>query len=95
MTIELFITMLTFGSAFASLFTQATKKAFPNISSNVLAFINAIVVGIAGTLCAYVFLDIPFDAKNVISAFLMGLCIWMGSMVSYDKVIQTLNQLKR
>lgn len=94
MTIELFIYMFTIGSAFASLFTEATKKAFPYISNNILALINAVVIGLAGSACAFVFLDIPFDLKNVLSAVLMSFCIWIGAMLGYDKVIQTIKQLK-
>ena len=94
MTIEMFIYMFTFGSAFASLITEATKKAFPAISNNILALIDAVVVGFGGSLCAYVFLNIPIDFKNVLSAVLMSLCIWIGSMLGYDKVIQTIKQLK-
>ena len=86
--------MFTFGSAIASLFTEATKKAFPSISNNILAFINAVIIGFAGSLCAFVFLNISLDVKNVLSAILMSICVWLGSMLGYDKVIQTIKQLK-
>ena len=95
MTIELFIYLFTVGSAISSLVTQATKKAFPAVSSNVLALVDAFLVGTVGTLSAYTFLNIPFTAQNVIIAVLMGACLFIGSTVGYDKVIQTINQLRR
>ena len=94
MTIELFLYLFTIGSAISSLITQASKKAVKNISSNVVALVNAIFVGVLGTICACIYLDIPMDAKNVVSALLMGVCIWIGSMLGYDKVIQTIKQIK-
>ena len=94
MTIEMFIYLFTLGSMFASLLTQATKKAFPNVSSNVLALINAALVGIAGMICAYVILSIPFTVANIIYIVLMGICIWIGSMIGYDKITQTIKQIR-
>ena len=94
MTIELFIYLFTFGSAISSLVTQAVKKAFPNISSNIIALINAVFVGLIGTVIALYFLNVPIDAKNIISAVLMGVCIFIGSTVGYDKVMQTIRQIK-
>lgn len=94
MTIEMFIYLFTLGSMFASLLTQATKKAFPNVSSNVLALINAALVGIAGMVCAYVILSIPFTVANIIYIALMGICIWIGSMIGYDKITQTIKQIR-
>jgi len=26
---------------------------------------------------------------------LMGVCIWVGSMIGYDKVVQTIEQIKK
>lgn len=94
MTVEMFIYLFTIGSLFASLLTQATKKAFPNISSNILALVNAVIVGIVGMVCVYVVMNIPFTPVNIIYIALMAACIWMGSMLGYDKIVQTLEQLK-
>ena len=95
MTIELFMTLLFAGSAVSSLFTQAIKKAYVGIPSNMLALINAGVIGIMGTICAYILMDLPFNAKNVVCIPLMALSIWLGSMVGYDKVIQTIAQIRK
>lgn len=94
MTIELFIYLFTIGSTFASLLTQAIKKAKPDVSSNLLALFSAGVVGAFGTVFAYIFLGVDFSVQNVICIVLMAVCIWIGSMLGYDKVLQTIRQLK-
>ena len=95
MTIQLFLFLFTIGSLAASLLTEALKKAYSNISSNVLALENALVVGVLGTIAAYVLMGIPFTLSNIICIALMTVCIWIGSMVGYDKVTQTILQIKR
>lgn len=95
MTIELFIYLFTIGSVASSLLTQALKKSFTDISNNMLALISAVIVGLIGTCSAYILMGILFDLKNVVCIILMTICVWVGSMVGYDKVIQTLAQIKR
>lgn len=94
MTIDLFIYLFTIGSAVSSLLTQAVKKALPNVSSNILALVDSVAVGVIGTFFAFILLDIAFTAKNIVSIVLMAVCIWIGSMLGYDKVTQTIKQLK-
>lgn len=95
MTIELFMFLFTAGSMAASLLTQAMKKTFYTLPSNVIAMWGALIVGLGGTICAYIFLEIPFVPRNIICIVLMPVCLWVGSMVSYDKVMQTIAQYKR
>lgn len=95
MTIELFMLLFTAGSMAASLLTQAMKKALTNLPSNIIAFWGALIVGLGGTICSYILLEIPFTAKNIVCIVLMPVCIWVSSMVSYDKVMQTIAQYKR
>ncbi len=94
MTIELFLFLFTVGSSASSLLTQAMKKAFKNLSSNMLAFVSAMIVGIGGTMAAYILMNINIDAKCLVCVPLMTLCIWVGSMISYDKILQTIAQLR-
>lgn len=94
MTLTTFLFIFFIGATAASLFTEALKKAFWNVSSNVLALISSAVVGVGGTIIAYILMDIPLDSKNIACIILMAFCIWIGSMVGYDKVIQTINQIR-
>lgn len=94
MSLTLFLFLFSIGAAVASLFTEALKKVFDNISSNILALVSAVVVGVGGMIVASIFLELPFDSQNIVCIILMAFCIWLGSMVGYDKVLQTLEQLK-
>lgn len=94
MTIELFMFLFTIGSLASSLLTQAMKKALQNISTNITALVSAITVGGIGTICAYALMGIPLTPQNIICIVLMIVCMWVGSMIGYDKVMQTISQIK-
>ena len=97
MTITLFITMLTLGAGLTSLLTEAIKKAYSNAgkeySANLVALVNAVVVGCGGTAVLYMLQAIPWTVNNIICLILMGVAVWIASMIGYDKVIQLLKQL--
>ena len=99
MTITLFITMLTIGSTLCAFVTEAVKKVFENAKKeaapNVLALVNALVVGGLGTAVAYILLGIEWTTNNIICLCLMVVCIWMGSMIGFDKIKQLIEQIKR
>ena len=85
MTIKIFIILFTIGSLVSSLFTQALKKGFKDTPSNILALLCAVVVGAGGMICYYIINEVVFTFQNLIYTVLMAVCIWMGSMVGYDK----------
>lgn len=95
MTIELFIFLFTIGALLSSLLTEAIKKAIPNSSSNLLALCSAVLVGVIGMTFYYITNGIIFSISNLIYIILMAVCIWIGSMIGYDKVIQTIAQIRR
>ena len=97
MSIALFTILITILSSVSALLTEALKKAYDNAgkkySSNTLALINAIVVGCGGTAIIYLLLGIAFSITNVVCLLLMGIVVWIGSMIGYDKVKQLIEQL--
>lgn len=97
MTLTLFITILTLGATATSLLTEAIKKAYSNAkkeySSNAIALINAIVIGCGGTAVIYILSDIPWTINNIICMILMAICVWIGAMIGYDKIIQLIKQM--
>jgi len=95
MTIELFLFLFTIGSLVSSLLTEALKKLNKALSTNVIALIDAVMVGLGGTVSAYVLMDISWTPVNIVCMILMTFCVWIGSMIGYDKVMQTIAQLKR
>lgn len=97
MTITMFILLMTICSAVSSLLTEGVKNWFinadKNYSSNLIAMINAVVVGCGGTAIAYVLTGIAFTLPNILCLVLMAAAVWLGSMVGYDKVIQLITQI--
>jgi len=98
MNITLFISLLTMFSTLTGIITEGCKKLLDgttiSYSSNVLAFIIACIVGMGGTSVYYVLNSIEFNLINIVCMMLMGLATSIGAMVGYDKVIQTIGQLK-
>ena len=98
MSITLFITMFTVGAAAAALLTEAVKKFYANAgkecSPNVVALVDAVVIGAGGTAVVYMLMDISWTVNNIICLMLMAGCVWIGSMIGYDKVVQLLKQIE-
>lgn len=98
MTVALFISIFTIGAIVTGLLTEAIKKYCQNAnkkySANSVALINAVIVGVFGTMVIYTLLVIPWTFNNIVCIPLMALCIWITAMVGYDKVLQTLQQIK-
>ena len=97
MTVTLFITIFTIGSMACGLLTEAIKKAYENASkeysANVIALVDALIVGGLGTAGAYMLLGIEWTVNNIICLVLMIVVIWLGAMLGFDKVKQTIEQL--
>lgn len=74
--------------------TEAVKKALDSsnvkYSSNIVAAISAVVCGGGGSIIYYIANERPVDS---LFAIIMVVAVWVGSMVGYDKVIQTISQL--
>lgn len=97
MTITMFIGLVTIFAVVTSLCTEACKKILDEIgvkyASNILVCIIATVVGILGTCAYYILFSLEFDAANIVCILLMSFTTAVGSMVGYDKVIQTIKQI--
>ena len=97
MSITLFITILTIGGLVTSLLTEAIKKMYANMnkdySANIIALVNAAVVGCGGTAVVYMLMDIPWTVNNIICMIFMTVAVWIASMLGFDKVIQTVQQI--
>lgn len=97
MSIGLFTTMFLGGWSVSIVLTQAIKQYYVNAhkdySANAIAFINAIVIGGGFTSALYILLKKEWSIDNIIYLIFMVLAIWMGSMIGFDKIIQTIMQL--
>lgn len=96
MTTTLFLTMLSAFSVLGGLVTEGFKnllKDKANLPTNILALIVAMVIGCGGCAVFYQLNDIALTVNNIIYMILMGLASGLTSMVGYDKVRQTIEQL--
>ena len=91
--------MFTFGSIACGIITEAIKKTYNNAnkdySANMIALIDAVVVGGLGTAGAYMLLGIEWSVNNIICLILMCVTIWLGATLGFDKVKQTLEQISQ
>ena len=98
MSISLFVSIFVAGGLVTMLLTQSIKQFYYNrntqASPNVIALINALVVGGLGTAFAYMLLSIPWTVNNILCLIAMVIFVWMGSMIGYSKIIQTFQQFQ-
>ena len=98
MTVEIFLTLLVALSTITSLATTGVKKLLDesnkNYSSNALVFIVACVVGGLGTCAFYLLNGYEWNIVNIVYIFMMIPANAFGAMLGYDKVVQTIKQVK-
>lgn len=96
MTTTMFLILLSGFSVLSSLVTEGVKHIATdrvNLSYNIVALITALIVGGGGTAVYYQLNALPFTLNNIIYMILMGLASGLVSMVGFDKVKQSIEQL--
>ena len=97
MTLEVFIMGLTICSAATMLVTEAVKKMLENTSvkynSNILAAICSVLVAVITTVVYGVLAKPEITAQFIVLGILLMIFSWIGAMVGYDKVVQTIRQI--
>ena len=97
MTTQIFLFLLFVFSLITSSITEAIKKLVndkKNMPYNIVALIVALIVGCGGTAIYYQLNGLPFDTNNIIYMIIMSLASGVCSMVGFDKVKQTILQIK-
>ena len=98
MSVSLFISIFVGGGLVNILLTQAIKQFYYNRSSeaspNMIALIDALVIGGLGTAFVYMLMGIDWTVNNVLCLIAMIILVWMGSMIGYSKIIQTIQQFR-
>ena len=94
MTITIFILGITICSAFTALVTEAVKKMIGEKSNpNVIAAICSTIVAVITAIVYAVFTGITVDTTYIVAGILLVIFSWIGAMVGYDKLIQTIRQI--
>lgn len=97
MSISTFLFLLAAFSTITGLVVECIKKIATdkaNVSWNITALVVALIVGVGGCMIYYQLNGIPFTANNIIYAVLMGFASALSSTLGYDKVKQTILQIK-
>ena len=98
MSVSLFISIFVGGGLVNILLTQAIKQFYYNrgseASPNMIALIDALVIGGLGTAFVYMLMGIDWTVNNVLCLIAMIILVWMGSMIGYSKIIQTIQQFR-
>jgi uncharacterized protein YacL len=98
-TVSTFIILLTAMSTLTGFAVEGAKKILDEqnqtYSTNLLACIVGVIVGILGSGAYYILTEIPFTAQNIVCMVLIGVMAALGSMVGYDKIIQLVEQFEK
>ena len=100
MTVILCCKLFVIAGVISALLTETIKKVLQNMkkmdySTNIIALIDAVVIGGIGMVIYYYLTGIPFTGPNIVWICLMILAVWFGSMNGFDKVQQTIDQIKQ
>ena len=100
MKLDVFAIGLLAVSLFTGLIVQAIKAILadkqkelkePNTTAGIVALITAILLGVGYAL----YTNIPCSVQLVLEIIALAVLSWLAAMCGYDKIIQTLEQLKK
>jgi len=95
---ETVLALLALTSALTTLATEAVKKVIPvktEYSKNILAGIVAIIVGIFVSVGYCTLTKTPANQDTIVYAICLIALSWICAMTGYDKVVQTISQIKK
>lgn len=96
--LDVFLLGLMISSTFTGLTTEAVKKILAEYNrsyrANTLAGVVALVLSTAIGIGYLIMTNTAFTAQIAVCFIAMVVMSWLGSMVGYDKVIQSITQFK-
>lgn len=98
MSVSLFVSIFVGGGLITMLLTQSIKQFYYNRNSeaspNIIALINALVIGGGGTAFVYMLMGLEWSVNNILCLIAMVFFVWMGSMLGYSKILETFQQFR-
>ena len=97
MTLEYFLLLLMIVSIFTGLVTEGIKKLLEEsktYKANFLAGGVAVVLSVLVGSGYIILMDAQINSKMAVYLIALILLSWLSAMVGYDKVIQSLGQIK-
>ncbi|MBQ7615673.1 MAG: aminopeptidase [Butyrivibrio sp.] len=95
MTLSIGSFILLLCSILTALIVEAIKQLVHLDKPNIAAAIVSVVVGIAVPLGYAIINHIPIDTTAVLYIISIVVLSWLCAMLGFDKVMQTLSQLRR
>ena len=95
MTLQIFLMLLLIVSVLVSLTVEALKKVLNDkVPSNIMVGIASTMISIAIGIAYYILAKITFSMDLIVYFVALIFISWLCAMLGYDKVIQTLKQIK-
>lgn len=98
MNLSIFMFLLLVVASLTGLFTEAIKKQLDeynkNYHSNMLAGMVSVGVGVFLCIGYIIYSGLSITPMLIVSCIALIILGWLAAMVGYDKVVQTLSQLK-
>jgi hypothetical protein len=88
------ISILTVVICFLTEWIKSNTTLTEKYSTNIIVGIISLIVGWGGNALFYIFLEIPFTLINICYLLIMGPVLFFVATVGYDKVVQTIKQVK-
>jgi VIT1/CCC1 family predicted Fe2+/Mn2+ transporter len=99
MTLEVFLVGLLIVSTLTGLFTEGIKKLLQERNktyyANALAGYVAVALSVLVGAAYIILTEAALNAQMAVYLIALVLLSWLSAMVGYDKVIQTIAQLKK
>ena len=95
MSFEIGCFILLLCSTITGLVVEAIKKMVEITKPNIVAAIVSIIVGILIPIGYVLIMHISFSTETILYIVSIVVLSWLVSMLGYDKVIQSLLQVKR
>lgn len=98
MTLEYFLLMLMIVSVFTGLVTEGIKtlleEAGESYKANLLAGGVAVALSLLVGVAYIILMEAQINSKMAVYLIALVLLSWLSAMVGYDKVIQSIGQIK-
>lgn len=97
MTLEVFLGLLFAVSIFTGLVVEGIKKFVGdkyNAPSNIVAGVVAIVLGAVFGIFYCILVEVIITLQLIIILIALVFLSWLSAMIGYDKVVQTIFQIK-
>lgn len=97
MTFTLFCSLLIGLGAITTLFVEFVKSVLDGYNktynNQTVALLSGAVIGIVGTVVAYVLMTIPFTPINIAFIVFESVAVIIGAQLGYDKVLSVLKDV--